>query len=100
MSRTSKTTIGTINVTTLRDGERTLPVEALKNLSNEDTDEINSNENQLLTFTNFNACVIQNGKQNLLVDTGCGNLFGPTCGFLLDALNAVSYTHLTLPTSG
>ena len=69
---TSKTTIGTINVTTLRDGERTLPLEALKNLSNEDTDEINSNENQLLTFTNFNACVIQNGKQNLLVDTGCG----------------------------
>ena len=89
MSRTSKTTIGTINVTTLRDGERTLPVEALKNLSNEDTDEINSNENQLLTFTNFNACVIQNGKQNLLVDTGCGNLFGPTCGFLLDALNEI-----------
>ena len=87
MSRTSKTTIGTINITTLRDGERTLPLEALKNLSNEDTDEINSNEKQLLTFTNFNACVIQNGKQNLLVDTGCGNLFGPTCGFLLDALN-------------
>ena len=45
MSRTSKTTIGTINITTLRDGERTLPLEALKNLSNEDTDEINSNEN-------------------------------------------------------
>ena len=58
MSRTSKTTIGTINITTLRDGERTLPLEALKNLSNENTDEINSNENQLLTFTNFNACVI------------------------------------------
>ena len=51
MSRTSRTTIGTINVTTLRDGERTLPLEALKNLSNKDTDEINSNENQLLTFT-------------------------------------------------
>ena len=40
MSRISKTTIGTINVTTLRDGERTLPLEALKNLSAEDSDNI------------------------------------------------------------
>ena len=87
MSRISKTTVGTINVTTLRDGERTLPFEALKNLSDEDSDNIKSNENQSFTFTNFNACVIQNGKQNLLVDTGCGTLFGPTCGFILDALN-------------
>jgi glyoxylase-like metal-dependent hydrolase (beta-lactamase superfamily II) len=87
MSRISKTTVGTINVTTLRDGERTLPFEALKNLSDEDTDNIKSDENQSFTFTNFNACVIQNGKQNLLVDTGCGTLFGPTCGFIFDALN-------------
>jgi glyoxylase-like metal-dependent hydrolase (beta-lactamase superfamily II) len=87
MSRISKTTVGTINVTTLRDGERTLPFEALKNLSDEDTDNIKSDENQSFTFTNFNACVIQNGKQNLLVDTGCGSLFGPTCGFIFDALN-------------
>ena len=86
MSRISKTTVGTINVTTLRDGERTLPSEALKNLSDEDTDNIKSDENQSFTFTNFNACVIQNGKQNLLVDTGCGTLFGPSCGFIIDAL--------------
>ena len=86
MSRISTTTVGTINVTTLRDGERTLPPEALKNLSDEDTNRIKSDENQSFTFTNFNACVIQNGKQNLLVDTGCGTLFGPTCGFIIDAL--------------
>ena len=92
MSRISKTTVGTINVTALRDGERTLPLEALKNLSDEDTDNIKSNENQSFTFTNFNACIIQNGKQNLLVDTGCGNLFGPTCGFILDALNELGLT--------
>jgi len=87
MSRISTTAVGTINVTTLRDGERTLPPEALKNLSDEDIQKINSDENQSFTFTNFNACVIQNGKQNLLVDTGCGSLFGPTCGFILDALD-------------
>ena len=86
MSRISTTSVGTIKVTTLRDGERTLPLEALKNLSDEDTSRITSDENQSFTFTNFNACVIQNGKQNLLVDTGCGNLFGPTCGFIIDAL--------------
>jgi len=87
MSRISTTAVGTINVTTLRDGERTLPPEALKNLSDEDIQKINSDENQSFTFTNFNACVIQNGKQNLLVDTGCGSLFGPTCGFILNALD-------------
>ena len=87
MSRISKTTVGKINVTTLRDGERTLPFEALKNLSDEDINNIKSDENQSFTFTNFNACVIQNGKQNLLVDTGCGTLYGPTCGFIIDALD-------------
>ena len=87
MSRISTTAVGTISVTTLRDGERTLPPEALKNLSNEDITKINSDENQLLTLTNFNACVIQKGNQNLLVDAGCGTLFGPTCGFILDALD-------------
>jgi glyoxylase-like metal-dependent hydrolase (beta-lactamase superfamily II) len=79
-------------VTTLCDGERTLPPEALKNLSDEDTVKINSDDNQSLTFTNFNACMIQNGTQNLLVDTGCGNLFGPTCGFILDALDELDLT--------
>ncbi|MFL2794656.1 MAG: MBL fold metallo-hydrolase [Paracoccaceae bacterium] len=87
MSRISTTAVGTVSVTTLRDGERTLPPEALKNLSDEDIQKINSDENQSFTFTNFNACAIQNGKQNLLVDTGCGSLFGPTCGFILDALD-------------
>ena len=50
MSRISTTTVGTINVTTLRDGERTLPPEALKNLSDEDTNRINSDENQSLSL--------------------------------------------------
>ena len=89
MSRISTTAVGTISVTTLRDGERTLPPEALKNLSDEDITKINSDENQSFTFTNFNACVIQKGNQNLLVDAGCGTLFGPTCGFILDALDEV-----------
>jgi len=92
MSRISTTSIGSVSVTTLCDGERTLPPEALKNLSDEDTVKINSDDNQSLTFTNFNACMIQNGTQNLLVDTGCGNLFGPTCGFILDALDELDLT--------
>ena len=40
MSRTSKTTIGSIKVTALQDGERTLPLEAIKNLSDEDSDQL------------------------------------------------------------
>ena len=54
MSRISKTTVGTISVTALRDGERTLPFEALKNLSDEDSDNIKNDDD----------CAHNNHKRN------------------------------------
>ena len=86
MSRTTKISVGSIQVTALRDGELYLPKEALVNLSEEDTATINNNENSDLIYGNVNAYLIQSANRNLLIDAGCRELFGPTCGFLQDAI--------------
>ena len=86
MSRTTKISVGSIKVTALRDGELYLPKEALVNLSKEDTATINNSENSELIYGNVNAYLIQSADRNLLIDAGCRELFGPTCGFLQDAI--------------
>ena len=86
MSRISSTNIGLIKVTSLRDGELVLPAEVLLNLNEDDAKEIKDNTENTLSYTNVNAFLIQNGDRNLLVDAGCRELFGPTCGFVQDAL--------------
>ena len=47
---------------------------------------IKDNAENALTSSNINAYLIQSGERNLLVDAGCRELFGPTCGFIQDAL--------------
>ena len=86
MSRISSTNIGSIKVTSLRDGELVLPAEVLLNLNEDDAKEIKDNTENTLSYTNVNAFLIQNGDRNLLVDAGCRELFGQTCGFVQDAL--------------
>ncbi len=86
MSRTTKISVGSIQVTALRDGELYLPKEALVNLREEDAATINNSENSALIYGNVNAYLIQSANRNLLIDAGCRELFGPTCGFLQDAM--------------
>ena len=86
MSRVASINIGSIKVTSLRDGEMVLPAETLLNLKAEDAEIIKDNEENTLSYTNVNAFLIQSGDRNLLVDSGCRELFGPTCGFIHDAL--------------
>ena len=86
MSRTTKISVGSIQVTALRDGELYLPKEALVNLREEDAAIINDSENSKLIYGNVNAYLIQSANRNLLIDAGCRELFGPTCGFLKDAI--------------
>ncbi|MDA9973430.1 MBL fold metallo-hydrolase [Alphaproteobacteria bacterium] len=86
MSRVSSIDIGSIKVTSLLDGELVLPVEALLNLKDVDAQTIKDNTENLLLSSNINAYLIQSGDRNLLVDAGCRELFGPTCGFIQDAL--------------
>ena len=86
MSRISSIDIGSIKVTSLLDGELVLPAEVLLNLKDEDAQIIKDNAENVLTSSNINAYLIQSGERNLLVDAGCRELFGPTCGFIKDAL--------------
>ncbi|MDA9649329.1 MBL fold metallo-hydrolase [Alphaproteobacteria bacterium] len=86
MSRISSVDIGSIKVTSLLDGELVLPAEVLLNLRDEDAQIIKDNAENTLTSSNINAYLIQSGERNLLVDAGCRELFGPTCGFIQDAL--------------
>ena len=86
MSRISSINIGSVKVTSLLDGELVLPAEVLLNLKDKDLQTIKSNAENTLSFSNINAYLIQNGDRNLLVDAGCRELFGPTCGFIQDAL--------------
>ena len=86
MSRVSSIDIGSIKVTSLLDGELVLPAEVLLNLKDEDAQTIRDNNENKLSSSNINAYLIQSGERNLLVDAGCRELFGPTCGFIKDAL--------------
>ena len=86
MSRISQTSVGNFKVTALRDGELSLPSEVLMNLTDEQSQQIKADENSKLATSNVNTYLIQTEGKNLLIDTGCRDLFGPTCGFLQDAL--------------
>ncbi len=86
MSRISSIDVGNIKVTALLDGELFLPAEALLKLKDADAETIQNNAENTLSYTNVNAYLIQNGDRNLLVDAGCRELFGPTCGFIQEAL--------------
>jgi len=87
MSRISEVSVGSLTVTALRDGELFLPAGALVNLSDEQSQTIEDNENNNLSISNVNAYLVQRQEQNLLIDSGCRDLFGPTCGFIQEALS-------------
>ena len=89
MSRISKMTVGSVEVTALLDGEIVAPAELLLNLKDQDEQTIRENENNKLSYLNMNAFLVQKGDHNLLIDAGCRELFGPTCGFIQDALGEI-----------
>ena len=86
MSRISEIAVGSLKVIALRDGELFLPSGALVNLSEQDLKTISNDENSRLAYSNVNAYLVQSENQNLLIDSGCRDLFGPTCGFVQEAL--------------
>ena len=86
MSRIEDISIGEIEVIALRDGEAAVPADVLLNLSEDDAATIAADENNSLSQTNITAHLIRSGDRVMLVDAGARELFGPTCGFLVDAL--------------
>lgn len=87
MSRIASVEIGEFKVTALCDGELVLPADMLINLRAEDEVTIRNDAENSLSYTNFNAYLIQSKARNILIDAGCRELFGPTCGFLPEALS-------------
>ena len=81
MSDLQELMVGSTRVVALKDGELTLPKEILLNVD-EDTTKKLSDENNQLTNSQINAYLIFKNEKILLVDAGCRDLFGPTCGFV------------------
>ena len=81
MSDLQELKIGSTRIVALKDGELSIPKEILLNLD-EDTSNRITEENNQLTLNNVNAYLIFKDDKILLVDAGCRDLFGPTCGFV------------------
>jgi len=103
MSDLKELMVGSTRIIALKDGDLTLPREILLNLD-EDTSNKISEENNQLTFSEINAYLIFKNDKILLVDAGCRDLFGPTCGFIheqiakanvkSDDITDIFFTHL------
>lgn len=88
-----RTTVGAFEVVALSDGTADLPMgKLLKDLKPKDYK--NAYEKAFLTETvetSVNAYLVNTGTQLVLIDTGAGNLFGPTVGKLLTGLKNSGY---------
>ena len=81
MSDLQELKIGSTRIVALKDGELSIPKEILLNLDEDISNRITEDNNQL-TLNNVNAYLIFKDDKILLVDAGCRDLFGPTCGFV------------------
>lgn len=86
MSRTATRTIGSAEVTILTDGGISFPVDYFPATEEAHIQELLRDAGEREIETNFNAVLIRNGGRVILVDAGPRDLFGPTCGFLPEAL--------------
>ena len=82
MSNLNHVKIGNVKVTVLEDGYLNLPKEVLKNISPELEKTLTDNAESDLVLSNINTFLVEQNDQKLLVDAGCRDIFGPTCGFL------------------
>ncbi len=81
MSDLQELMVGSTRIVALKDGELTLPKDILLNVDENTTKKL-SDENSQLTNSQINAYLIFKNEKILLVDSGCRDLFGPTCGFV------------------
>ena len=86
MSDLNNIIIGNIKVTVLEDGYLNLPKEVLKNISPDIEKTLINNAESDLVLSNINTFLIEQNNEKLLVDAGCRDIFGPTCGFFPEQL--------------
>ncbi len=86
MSRISKLSVGAIEVISLTDGGAEFGAELFPNATEEQLNALIAAAGAEKIETNFNAFIVKNAGRTLLVDAGPRDLFGPTAGFLSDAM--------------
>jgi len=85
--------LGDFEVTAVSDGTVQLPVDELLQQPAAKTKAALAKDHLAVpTETSVNAFLVNTGSKLVLVDTGAGNLFGPTLGKLLDNIRAAGYT--------
>src|SRR5580698_3260886 len=84
--------LGDFEVTVLRDGSLSLSSSIMTNTIEAETEKALARNFQKSPFVaSDNAFLINTGAKLVLIDTGCGNLMGPSAGNLLINLKAAGY---------
>ncbi|MCC5969539.1 MAG: MBL fold metallo-hydrolase [Pararhodobacter sp.] len=86
MSRTATRKIGSADVTILTDGGLAFPADYFPETDGAHIDALLAKAGTGEIATNFNAVLIRNGGKLILADAGPRDLFGPSAGFLPEAL--------------
>lgn len=92
MSRTATRKIGTAEVTILTDGALAFPPDYFPKTDGEHIRELLEAARTSDIDTNFNAVLIRDGGTLTLIDAGPRDLFGPSAGFLPEALQEAGVT--------
>ena len=92
MNNLNNIKIGNVKVTVLEDGYLNLPKEVLKNISPDIEKTLTDNAESELVLSNINTFLIEQNNKKLLVDAGCRDIFGPTCGFFPEQLKKAGVT--------
>ncbi len=86
MTRTATRRVGQAEVTILTDGATSFGPELFPGTAPAQIAALLARQNETGIATNFNAVLIRDGGRVLLCDAGPRDLFGPTCGFLPQAM--------------
>lgn len=92
MSRTATRMIGDAEVTILTDGGISFTADLFPGTDAARIDALLSEAGKNEIETNFNAVLIRSGGRTILADAGPRDLFGPSCGFLPEALKEAGVT--------
>ena len=92
VNRTVTRKIGAADVTILTDGGLSFPPDYFPGTGGDHITDLLINAQTAEIATNFNAALIRNGGRQILVDAGARDLFGPSAGFLPEALKEAGTT--------
>ena len=88
-----RTQLGQFDVIALSDGTVDLPMDKLLHQDSETTkQQLEAAFLSVPTETSVNGYLIDTDDELVLIDTGAGNLFGPTLGNIIKSLNAAGYS--------